>query len=88
MDVLLKRKIELGADAENFIQSQLGAAVLEIAQGQANAAYNELARVSPFRRRRIAQLQTQIWRAESMQEWLAAIVTEGRNALEMLQNEE
>lgn len=85
---LLKARIELGEDAEKFVRSKLGEAVIAIAEGQANAAYNELARVSPWRRRRILQLQTQIWRAESFQQWIAEIITEGRHALELLEGED
>lgn len=85
---LLKARIELGEDAEKFVRSKLGEAVVAIAEGQANAAYNELARVAPWRRRRIAQLQVQIWRAESFQQWIAEIITEGRHALELLEGED
>lgn len=85
---LLKARIELGEDAEKFVRSKLGEAVIAIAEGQANAAYNELARVSPWRRRRIAQLQAEIWRAESFQQWLAEIITEGRHSLELLEGED
>lgn len=85
---LLKARIELGEDAEKFVRSKLGEAVIAIAEGQANAAYNELARVAPWRRRRISHLQSQIWRAESIQQWLAEIITEGRHALELLEGED
>ncbi|WP_109477699.1 hypothetical protein [Paraburkholderia sp. C35] len=84
---LLKARVELGEDAEAFVRSKLGEAVVAIAEGQANAAYNELARISPWRKRRIQQLQTQIWRAESFQQWIAEIITEGRNSLELLEGE-
>lgn len=87
-DKLLKARIELGEDAEKFVRSKLGEAVIAIAEGQANSAYNELARVSPWRRRRISQLQAEIWRAESVQQWLAEIITEGRHALELLEGED
>lgn len=85
---LLKARIELGEDVEAFVRSKLGEAIIAIAEGQANSAYNELARIAPWRKRRIMQLQTQIWRAESFQQWLAEIITEGRNSLELLEGEE
>jgi ribosomal protein L16 Arg81 hydroxylase len=87
-DLLLKARIELGEDAEAFIRSKLGESVLAIAEGQANAAYNELAHISPWRRRRIAMLQAHIWRAENFQQWLAEIITEGRHSLELLEGED
>ena len=85
---LLKARIELGEDAEAFVRSKLGEAIIAIAEGQANSAYNEIARISPWRKRRISQLQTQIWRSESFQQWLAEIITEGRNSLELLEGED
>lgn len=87
-NLLLKARIELGEDAEAFIRSKLGESVLAIAEGQANSAYNELAHISPWRRRRIAVLQAQIWRAENFQQWLAEIITEGRHSLELLEGED
>lgn len=85
---LLKARLELGEDAEAFVRSKLGESILAIAESQANAAYNELARIAPWRKRRIAQLQVQIWRAENFQQWLAEIITEGRHALELLEGED
>jgi ribosomal protein L16 Arg81 hydroxylase len=87
-DLLLKARIELGEDAEQFVRSKLGEAVLAIAESQANESYNELARISPWRKRRISQLQAQIWRAENFQQWLAEIITEGRHSLELLEGED
>jgi ribosomal protein L16 Arg81 hydroxylase len=87
-NLLLKARIELGEDAEKFVRSKLGEAVIAIAEGQANAAYNELSRISPWRKRRISQLQSQIWRAENFQQWLAEIITEGRHSLELLEGED
>lgn len=88
MDELLKARIELGEDAEKFVRSPLGEAVLAIAESQANAAYNALSRVSPWRRRKIAELQVEVWRAENFQQWLAEIITEGRHSLELLEGED
>lgn len=87
-DKLLQARIELGEDAEKFVRSKLGESVLAIAESHANDAYNKLAHISPWRRRKIAELQAQIWRAENFQQWLAEIITEGRHALELLEGED
>lgn len=77
----------LGRDSEEFIQSELGRYVLGRAEGERQEALAELARVSPWRRNRIRHLQNVIWRAESVGGWLSELITNGRQAEAVLEEE-
>ncbi len=70
----------MGRDAIEFIKSQLGRYIVGCAKQEADDALLELKRVFPWRRRRIQQLQAQIWRAESFAGWLGDLVIRGRAA--------
>jgi hypothetical protein len=50
-------------------------------------ALDALAVISPWRRRRITQLQAQLWRARSFKEWLTEIVITGQQALQQLEQQ-
>lgn len=87
MNQTLLAEAMLGQDAEEFIQSDLGRYVLARAEEEEQAAQEILAKVSPWRRRRITQLQDQIWRARSFKSWLAELVFSGKQALQQLEEE-
>lgn len=74
----------IGRDAEDFIQSEIGQYILGCAEQEANDAMDQLKRVYPWRRRKITELQNKIWRAESMQSWLAELVIAGKQAVQQL----
>jgi hypothetical protein len=78
--VLLKAAA-LGADVEEFINGPVGQAMISMARLEAKEALSKLRVTSPWRRRRIADLQTQIWRAESFEGWLLELRARGRQAL-------
>lgn len=78
----------LGKDAEEFLNTDLGRFMLARADAEEREALEALASVSPWRRRRIAQLQTQLWRARSFREWLTDLITTGRQALEQMEEKD
>lgn len=78
----------IGRDADEWIKSDLGQVVLGIARQEAEAATEKLKRTSAWRRRRITQLQAEIWRAESFERWLTELMAEGEQALHRLEYEE
>jgi hypothetical protein len=81
MNTVLLEQGALGAEAEEFLRSDLGRVVLTQAQNEAREALSKLRTVLPWRRRRIAELQNVIWRAESFEGWLRATMATGQQAL-------
>lgn len=77
-----------GKVVENFLSSDIGSYLLERAKEEEQEAVEALARVSPWRRRRIQQLQNQIWRAQQFQVWLADAIVTGQQATNLLEGEE
>ncbi len=78
----------LGRDAEDFIQSDIGQYLIGCAEQEAQEAMEQLKHVFPWRRRKIVELQNRIWRAESIQSWLAEIVIKGKQATQQLEGED
>lgn len=77
----------LGRDAEDFLRSDLGRYMLGRCDQEIAEAGQALATVSPWRRNRIRQLQNEIWRAQSIKGWLAELVTAGRQAEQVLEDD-
>ncbi len=67
----------LGQDAEEFMRSDVGRYILGRAQQEAQEAMDKLKTTSAWRRRRITQLQSEIWRAESIQGWVIELINNG-----------
>jgi hypothetical protein len=78
----------LGQDAEEFIASELGRFIVGRAEQEVAEAMEQLKTCHPWRTRKIKDLQNQIWRAESVQNWLAELVVRGRQALSQLEEPE
>jgi len=88
MNPALVAQAMLGKDAEEFLNTDLGRYLVGCAEQEIADATEKLVRVSPWRRRRIVDLQSQIWRAQSFQTWLAEIITTGRQAIETLEQKD
>ena len=71
---------DMGRQVREFLQSDIGRYLLGCAQQEHQAAMEALKRTSPWRRRRITDLQNQAWRAESFMGWLRELVIRGRSA--------
>ena len=78
----------IGKDAEEFLLTDLGRYMLARAEEEEHAALEQLSRVSSWRRRRILELQSQIWRAQRFKGWLTELVVTGRQALDHLESAE
>jgi len=74
----------LGKDAEEFLKTDVGRYLAARADEEEREALEALSRVSPWRRRRISQLQAQVWRAQSFRGWLGEMIVTGRQALQQL----
>jgi len=78
--------IGIGMDAEVFLNSKLGEAIMARAQEEAIDSMNELKVIkrsafpdSDAYEARILELQSVIARAESLEGWILDIVTDGKN---------
>ena len=71
---------DLGRQVKEFLQSDIGRYLMGCAQQEHQAAMEALKRTSPWRRRRITELQNQAWRAESFMSWLRELLIRGRTA--------
>ena len=70
----------LGRDAQEFLASEIGRYLLGRAQIDEREAMEALVSVKWWRRRRIIELQSRIYRARSVRSWLAEIISDGRSA--------
>ena len=87
MDQELLAEAMIGKDAEDFIESDIGRYIIGCAEQEVHEAMDQLKRVYPWRRRKIQELQNKIYRAESIQSWLAELIVSGKQALQSLENE-
>lgn len=71
---------DMGRQAREFLSSDIGRYLLGCAQQEHQEAVEKLKKVGFWRRRRIAELQNQAWRAESLMLWLRDLLIRGRAA--------
>ena len=76
-----------GKQVEDFLRSDIGDYLLQCAKRKELLAVEQLKRVSPWRRRRIQELQNEIRVAGDFQAWLGDAIAEGAEALEQLKEE-
>jgi len=77
----------LGRQAEDFLKSDVGDYLLKQARIEETDALEALRTVSPWRRRRIQQLQNKAKVAGDVQAWLADMITAGHAAMEQIREE-
>lgn len=75
----------LGRDAQEFLASEIGRYLLGRAQMDEREAMEALVSVKWWRRRKIIELQSRVYRARSVRNWLAEIITDGRQAESVLE---
>ena len=80
----LVAEVDLGGECAEFLDSQVGRYLVGCAQQEILAANEALASVSPWRRRRIQELQNRRWRAESLLIWLRDLLLSGKAAVGVL----
>lgn len=76
----LVAEADLGRQVKEFLHSDIGRYLLGCAQQEHQAALEALKTTSPWRRRRITQLQNQAWRAENFMGWLRELLIRGSAA--------
>jgi hypothetical protein len=87
LDLLMAEAV-LGRDAEEFLNTELGRYMLGRCEQEIQEAQDQLSRVSSWRRRRIQELQNRVWRAKSVKEWLAELISNGKSAEAALEETE
>lgn len=78
----------MGDDAQRFLESDLGRFVLARADEEKQAALLALVEVDAEDSKRIRDLQTVVWRANSFAGWLIELIHRGRDAETTLMTEE
>lgn len=77
-------EVDLGQQAKEFFQSDIGRYVVGCCQQEVADAQDKLERTAPWRRRRIQELQNQAWRARSLLAWLRGLIESGKAASDAL----
>ena len=72
--------VALGIEAEAFLASALGKYLIARAEDEIRFAVAGLCEVSPTNVDEIYRLQNQVWRAESIQHWIAEAIQDGAHA--------
>lgn len=77
--------VEMGLDAQAFLDSRIGMAIVARAEEERELAVDELKTADPENAKMIRALQNRIWRAEQFQYWIAEMINAGTLAEEQLQ---
>ena len=86
-DAIVEQAV-FGREIELWLQSPIGDYLMKRAEHEIDAALQQLKRVHPWRRRRITELQNQVRVAEWFQVWLGDAIQAGRQATEILEEEQ
>lgn len=81
-------QVKFGIEVESFLSGKVGSYLIKRAHKEIDEAVEELKRVDATDASLVQQIQNKIWRAESIDEWLAEKVQEGWNAEEQLRSQE
>lgn len=76
--------VEFKMEVEGFLKSKIGKYLIARAEAEREEAIRSLVNVAPVDVHKISELQSTIKRAESIQYWMAELITEGVNAEEQL----
>ncbi|MGL4230972.1 MAG: hypothetical protein ACRDAM_20540 [Casimicrobium sp.] len=76
----MRRTITLGMDADAFLSTNVGRALIARAESQIQAAMEELIEVSPTNTETIRKLQFEAQLGHRFQLWLRDMIQEGQNA--------
>lgn len=72
--------IDFGFEVEAFLKSKVGSYLIDRAEEEISTAVEKLKHVDPRNADEIQSLQNQVFRAESIQYWLAEVIQAGENA--------
>lgn len=86
IDREMNAQIDLGNQADKFMKSPLGQYVLGRLEQIIEAAKNKLVEVNPEDSKTVARLQSEIWKAGVVPAFLAELLAEGRQALNIIES--
>lgn len=81
----------LGKDAEDFLNSDLGQFLIQRAEEEAREWTEKLKSINPWlpgSARRVQRIQNEIWKREAFKQYLADLIINGRQALQLLEEEQ
>ena len=78
---------ELGEESRKFLESDLGRCILGMAAQEASLAEKKLSTVDPTDSKTITALQNEVWRANSLEQWLVELLDEGESAMNVFQQQ-
>lgn len=76
----IHNQIDFGFEVQAFLQGSIGKYLVGRAEEEIAEAVEKLKEVDATDAKAIRDLQHSIWRAESIQYWLAEIIQQGNNA--------
>ena len=76
----LRNQVIVGADAEDFVTSELGKNILEIAEGDLLTAMADFAEVDVYDHEKVGEIQLRVRLARKFPQYLSELVTRGREA--------
>lgn len=81
MNDALIAEAEIGEEARNFLEGNLGKCLIGMAMQEVAMAQEALETVDPEDKKTITQLQNHAWRGRKFGEWLRELVQNGDNAM-------
>lgn len=78
---------ELGEEARNFVESDLGKTLIGMAEQETMAAQIALETVLPTDTEQIRRLQNKAMLGRYFRQWLIELIDKGQSALEVYKNE-
>ena len=78
---------ELGEEARNFLESDLGKCLLGMAQQEVALAQEALERVDPADTEAVRKLQNQAMLGRQFEQWLLELLDKGESALEVFKQQ-
>lgn len=87
-DEILLQKAALGDEAQAFMESAIGQAIIFKAQEARAKGLAELKIVDADDPAKIRHWQNEVWKAEAFMGWLAELIRDGESALQLLESPE
>jgi hypothetical protein len=75
----------LGDQVEAFFDSRVGKFIIQRINFEVERSVEQLKKVDPSKTEEVRAIQNEIWRAETLRQWLEESVTAGLKALEVLE---
>jgi len=82
----LTKQVEFGIEAEAFLNTSIGRYLVKRAEDEIADAVEALKTVDCEDTNAVRELQNRIWKAESVQFWIAEIINDGFAAEEMIKS--